>query len=76
MLEDDQARRNGGNCEVRAENFESLIVKLPGVVQYDNLENSKSAHNALPDEIPGVPLSDFGKRFNLYSFGEIINSDD
>ena len=65
-----------GDGEVRTEQFESIIIKLPCVVQDNNLGNTKLTNDVLPYKISGVLLGDFSERFCFYPFCEIVYGDD
>ena len=64
------------DVEIRVELFESIIVKLSGVVRDGNLRNSKLTNDVLPYKIPGVLFCDFGERFGLNPFCEVVYGND
>ena len=64
-----------GYGEIRAKQFEPIIVKLSSVVRDDYLKNSKSTNDVFPHKVFGVPLSDLGDRLCFYSLCEIVNGD-
>ena len=65
-----------GDGEVRAKQFEYVVVKLSGVVRDDYLGNSKLTNDVFPNEVSGVSFCDLGERFCFYPLCEVINGDD
>ena len=65
-----------GDGEVRAEELESVVIKLHGVVRDNNFGNSKLTGDVLPYEIFDVSLSDFDERLYFYPLCEIVYGND
>ena len=61
-----------GDGEIRAKEFESVIVELFGIIRDDYPWDPKSANDIFPNKIFNVSFSDFGEKFRFYPLGEVI----
>ena len=52
-----------------------FVVELSSIVRHQDSWNSESTHDALPDEVLDIFLSDCCQGFCFHPFGKVINGD-